>query len=110
MRLPRLRRFSIRVLALLLGLLEVDDEVIAADYALTQQNLGQIIERLSLTDGYKAMLAALPPDTLHAQHDTMLLFLDKLRAQHGSLRGYARAAGMTEDVLQRLADRLLASG
>ena len=59
------------VSAILLGLLGVPDEVIVADYAATQENLDAIIERLMSTEGYHDMLSALPPDTLHAEPQTM---------------------------------------
>jgi protein-tyrosine phosphatase len=95
------------VSAILLALLDTDDETIAGDYALTQENLDAIIDRLNETDGYQTMLAALPPDTLHARPDTILDFLAQLRGKYGSMHGYARAAGVAEGTLDRLAARLL---
>jgi protein-tyrosine phosphatase len=93
--------------AVLLGLLGVRDEVIVADYAATQDNIDAIIERLMATEGYQAMLSALPPDTLHAQPETMISFLDRVRSEYGSMRAYARAAGVTDDAMQQLEGRLL---
>jgi protein-tyrosine phosphatase len=95
------------VSAVLLGLLGVPDEVIVADYAATQENLDAIIARLLETQGYQAMLSALPPDTLHAEGATMLEFLQRMRAEYGSLRDYARDAGVSDAALERLAARLL---
>lgn len=95
------------VSAILLGLLGVPDEVIVADYVATQDNLDAIIERLMAAEGYQHMLAALPPDTLHAEPETMLGFLARLRERHGSLRGYALGAGLDEAALVRLTSRLL---
>lgn len=95
------------VSAVLLGLLGVPDEVIVADYAATQENLDAIIARLLETKGYQAMLSALPPDTLHAEGATMLEFLTRMRAEYGSLRDYARDAGVTDAALARLETRLL---
>jgi protein-tyrosine phosphatase len=95
------------VSAVILGLLGVDDEVIVADYALTQDNLDQIIERLLSTTGYQTMLRALPPDTLHAQPQTMISLLDKLRAKYGSMQGYAEAAGVPVAATERLRRRLV---
>jgi protein-tyrosine phosphatase len=91
----------------LLGVLGVPDEVIVADYVATQENLPAIVDRLLSTEGYQTMLAALPPDTLHAEAETMQSFLDRLRAQHGSLQDYALAAGVSAATLDRLAARLL---
>lgn len=97
------------VSAVLLGLLGVRDEVIVADYAATRENLDAIIGRLLESKGYQAMLAALPPDTLHAEAETMMAFLEGVRGRHGSMRGYARAAGVGEQTLERLVSRLLES-
>jgi protein-tyrosine phosphatase len=96
------------VSAVILGLLGVEDDVIVADYALTQENLDQIIDRLTATEGYQAMLAALPPDTLHAQPETMIALLEKIEAKYGSMEGYAVAAGVGPQAIDRLRDRLLA--
>jgi hypothetical protein len=90
-----------------LGALGVRDEIIVADYAATQQNLEAIVERLLSTEGYQTMLAALPPDTMHAEPGTMIDLLARLRERYGSVRDYARAAGVAEATLARLEDRLL---
>jgi protein-tyrosine phosphatase len=95
------------VSAIILGLLGVADEIVVADYAMTQENLDQIIERLLATEGYQSMLAALPPDTLHAEPATMLSLLAKVGARYGSMRGYALAAGVAEATIERLRARLL---
>jgi protein-tyrosine phosphatase len=96
--------------AVLLGLLGVPEEVIVADYAATQENLDAIIARLLETKGYQAMLSELPPDTLHAEGATMLEFLQRMRAEYGSLREYARDAGVHDAALARLETRLLERG
>ena len=93
--------------AVLLGLLGVRDEIIVADYAATQENIDAIIDRLMATEGYQAMLSALPPDTLHAQPETMVTFLERVRAQYGSMLDYARSAGVADEAVQKLATRLL---
>ena len=93
--------------AVVLGLLGVRDEIIVADYAATQENIDAIIDRLMATEGYQAMLGALPPDTLHAQPETMVTFLDRVRAEYGSMQDYARSAGVADEAVQKLAARLL---
>jgi protein-tyrosine phosphatase len=93
--------------AVLLGLLDVPDEVIVADYVATQENLDAIIARLLETEGYQAMLAALPPDTLHAEGVTMIDFLQRMRAEYGSMQAYARDAGVDDAALRHLETRLL---
>jgi protein-tyrosine phosphatase len=88
--------------AVLLGLLDVPDEVIVADYAATQENLDAIVDRLMSLDGYRQMLASLPPDTLHARPETMVSLLARLRERFGSIEGYAREAGVGDDAIARL--------
>ncbi|MFQ5665406.1 MAG: tyrosine-protein phosphatase [Candidatus Binatia bacterium] len=95
------------VSAVVLGLLGVEDDAIVADYALTQDNLYQIVARLEAAEGYQTMLAALPPDTLHAQPETMRALLGKVKATYRSMEGYALAAGIPAGEIQRLRDRLL---
>lgn len=93
--------------AILLG---VPDDVIVADYVATRENLDAIVDRLSALEGYRAMLAALPPDTMHANPETMVEFLERLRAAHRSVEVYARHAGVTADAISRLRGRLLVEG
>jgi protein-tyrosine phosphatase len=93
--------------AVLLGVLGVKDEIIVADYAATQENLDAIIERLMASEGYQTMLSALPPDTLHAQPETMITLLARVRERYGSMRDYARAAGVSDASIHRLEARLL---
>jgi hypothetical protein len=95
------------VSAVLLGLLGVPDPVIVADYAATKENLDAIVERLMSTEGYYEMLSALPPDTMHAEPETMAGFLTRLRAAYGSVDAYARAAGVSDESIDGLRARLL---
>jgi len=94
--------------AILLGLLGVPDAIIVADYAATQENLDAIIDRLMASEGYQEMLEALPPDTLHAEPDTMVALLEKLRLNYGSMREYVRAIGVSDENVASLESRLLA--
>jgi protein-tyrosine phosphatase len=93
--------------AVLLGALGVRDEVIATDYAATRQNLDAIIERLMNMDAYQTMLQALPSDTLHAEPETMLSFLQRMRDRYGSMQEYLVEAGVPQTVLLQLEARLL---
>lgn len=95
------------VSAVLLGLLGVPDPVIVADYAATKENLDAIVERLMATEGYYEMLSALPPDTMHAEPETMAGFLTRLRETHGTMADYARAAGVSDEAIDGLRARLL---
>jgi len=93
--------------AIVLGLLGVPDDVIVADYVATQDNLDAIVERLNSLEGYRTMLAELPPDTMHANPETMMEFLERMRSRHGTMERYAREAGLSDDVVARLRARLL---
>jgi protein-tyrosine phosphatase len=93
--------------AILLGVLGVPDAVIVADYAATKENLDAIVERLMARKGYRTVLRDLPADTLHAEPETMIEFLELIRAEYGSMRDYARQAGVRIATIDRLHDRLL---
>ncbi len=93
--------------AVLLGILGVSDEIIVADYAASRENLDAIIERLLASKGYQDMLAALPPDTMHAEPETMITLLARVRERYGSMRDYARAAGVSDATLAHLEARVL---
>ena len=93
--------------AILLGLLGVRDEIIAADYAATQENLDAIIDRLAESEGYREVLDKLPADTLHAEPETMFSLLQQLRDGYGSVRDYARDIGLNDSEIARLHARLL---
>jgi protein-tyrosine phosphatase len=95
------------VSAVLLGALGVADELIVADYALSQRHLEEIVDRLLASPGYREMLEVLPPDTLHAEPETMERLLARVRERYGSMRGYLLAGGVGEPVLDRLAETLL---
>lgn len=95
------------VSAVLLGLLGVADEIIVADYAATQESLEAIVDRLMSLEGYRTMLSALPPDTLHANPETMATLLERLRGRWGSVEDYAQAAGVDADSIARLRARLV---
>ncbi len=93
--------------AVLLGLLGVTDDIIVVDYVATRQNLDAIIDRLMASKGYRTTLSMLPPETLHAEPETMIDLLERIRAQYGSVREYALYAGVAEHSIESLEGRLL---
>jgi protein tyrosine/serine phosphatase len=95
--------------AILLGLLGVREEIIVADYAATQQNLQEIVDRLLQSEGYREVLDSLPADTMHAEPETMFSLLRQIRQRYGSIRGYARDIGLEDAEIDRLEARLLES-
>jgi len=92
--------------ALLLGLVGVDDAQIAEDYALSEAGLA---------DELDASLAAAPDDeerarlvrSYGARPETMLSTLAHLRARHGGAEAYLARAGLVSADIERIRERLL---
>jgi protein-tyrosine phosphatase len=92
------------VCALTLALLGVSDEDIAADYALTTEAMRPLTEYLlkknpEVVRGNEHMFDS-PPDA-------MRMFLDDLRALHGSVEEYVREIGLTDDEVAAMRGHLL---
>jgi protein tyrosine/serine phosphatase len=95
------------IAAALLGALDVVDEDVIDDYAETRRSLDRIHARLRESEGYQYVFTELPPETLHAEPETMAGLLARVRAAHGSMEGYLRASGVTAETLGQLRARLL---
>ncbi len=95
------------IAAVLLGLLDVDEEHIVEDYVFTSRVLDRIIERLERSTSYQKVFEHLPPDTFHAEPESMLSFLRRVREAHGSVREFALQGGLSARTLERLEERLL---
>jgi protein tyrosine/serine phosphatase len=92
------------VCALALALLGVSDEDIAADYALTTAAMNSLTAYLmekhpSAVLGNEHMFDS-PPDA-------MLMFLDDLRALHGTIEDYVRDIGLTAQEIASMRGHLL---
>lgn len=96
------------VAAVLLGLLGVSDDDIVADYALTQDVMPMMLARWR-TSSTQPDEREFPAHVLRAEADTMRRLLDLIEAEHGSLRGYARAGGITDEIVDALQAHLLES-
>jgi len=94
--------------ALVLDLLGVADDVVAADYVLS-------VDSRRARDAYlreheperAAFFASLPASVLAIDASTMELFLRELRARHGSVRALLEAGGAPAAALDRLVDDLV---
>ena len=96
------------VAAVLLGLLGVPDEDIAADYALSEAALAAFRRRAEEQDpDVAAWLSRVPPQLLQARPEAMLDFLGWLRERHGSIDGYVRSIGVGDATVAALRLRLL---
>jgi hypothetical protein len=85
----------------------VREEIIVADYAATRDALDAIVKRLMSSEGYQGMFDELPPDTLHADPETMEGFLARVRAEFGGMAGYAREIGIDDADVARLRARMV---
>ena len=96
------------VIAMLLSLLGVDDEVIVADYHVTTKNMAPVLERIRTAPVFKENGLAYAPDWIFASDpETMREFLMRLRAAHGDAEQWALAAGLSPDEIARLRETLL---
>ncbi|GIF50922.1 protein-tyrosine-phosphatase [Asanoa ferruginea] len=92
------------VCALTLSLVGVSDDDVAADYALSTA----ASERFSAWLRASLPSAEVPPAPfMSSPAAAMHLFLEELRAEHGSIEGYAKHAGLTEADLAALRSHLL---
>jgi protein-tyrosine phosphatase len=94
--------------ALVLGSLRVDSAIIAADYGLTQQAMQRLVvwareHQPELADLY----ATMPPRFAAADPRAMAVILADIEREHGSVRAYAQAIGVSEAALGRLEIELL---
>lgn len=96
------------VAAVLLGLLGVQDEDIAADYALSEAALAAFRRRAEEQDpDVAAWLSRVPPQLLESRPESMLDLLAWLREHHGSIEGYADSIGVSAATIAALRVRLL---
>ena len=97
------------VAALLLSSLGVPDEVIVADYELSNLSLARAVAWAEPNDPeWAARDGDVPAVAASRRHpETMQAFLDILRERHGSIDRYLIDAGLEPDVLERCASRLL---
>ncbi|KAJ2472824.1 hypothetical protein GGI02_001304 [Coemansia sp. RSA 2322] len=88
------------VAMLLLGILGVDDDVIAADYARSQGNLEPVRQRMELLE---MGAVGLPPAFCDSPEFVMRSLLRHIKSNYGSVRGYLRSAGMKEQEINTIA-------
>jgi protein-tyrosine phosphatase len=94
------------VSAMVLSLLDVPDDEIANDYALTALSEPAYIAWMRSVDPASAAKAQ-PPFYTQTPADAMRLTMAELRDRHGTPRDYLLRSGMTEQTLQRLRSGLI---
>lgn len=95
------------VAALLLSLLGVDDETIAADYALTSEHIDELVERHRAQA--EATGAAIEVDDAFLAAEAMVMrnVLTEMRARYGSAEAYLQAHGLEPEASAALRASLL---
>jgi protein-tyrosine phosphatase len=94
------------VVALALAVAGVPKSVIAADYAVTESQIGAIIAHLAKSDLYTREVSRperIPPPT----EDIMLAVLEAVDAEFGGVLAWLQAHGWTDADTQRLRSKLL---
>lgn len=92
--------------ALLLRLLEVPDETIVLDYALTDRNMQRLMERWT-TEGAAITTGQYPAHYMRANPETMERFLQALDVTFGSANDYLLEAGLSADQAVAIRTRLV---
>lgn len=87
--------------ALLLDSAGVEQPAIVADYALTGERLGPILDRLA-SRAAPGELQSVPASRLAVDASTMQRFLTRLHERFGGAAGWARSAGMDPSAVARL--------
>jgi protein-tyrosine phosphatase len=96
------------IAALLLDLLGVPDEVIGADYVLTDASRERSGPWIKANEPqYAALLAQIPADRRASRAENILGFLERVRDTHDSAQGFLAELGVSEDRLEELRGRLL---
>ncbi len=94
------------VVAMALTVAGAEAEVVAADYAITQERNGPLIDEYLATIHDEALreqvreLSATPASNI-------LIVLEHLESRHGSVEAYLRAGGLTDEQVRRLRGRLV---
>ncbi|HET6794287.1 MAG TPA: tyrosine-protein phosphatase [Acidimicrobiales bacterium] len=96
------------VAALVLSLLGVPDDDVAADYALSEGAVGRMVDWLSVHRPEMAeRMVALPEAFRSAPPEAMHRTLEHLRSDHGGPEGFVASLGVAPGVVERLREVLL---
>lgn len=93
--------------ALILELCGVPRDVIVADYVLTAERIGLIMDRYRADPRFAERIAKVPASRFGVEAITMERFLDRLAADFGGARQFAVDAGVPPEALTSLVDHLV---
>jgi len=95
------------LVAVLLGVLGVDDETIVTDYTLSARAMSTLRRRLADRHPEAREQIEQAAELFSAEPSNISSLLDELRRRHGSIEGYARAAGVSDPEMEELREVLL---
>jgi protein-tyrosine phosphatase len=95
------------VAALLLSLLGVDDETVAADYALTSEHIDELVERHRAQAEAHGSSVEVDDAQLRAEAAVMRIVLAEMRDRYGSAEAYLESHGLEPEAVAALRDSLL---
>ena len=93
--------------AVTLALLGVPDDTIIADYVLSGPAITALRERWRVRNPESSVELDDHPETFSAAPINIAWLFERLRAEHGSIEGYAESAGVGADVVDQLRRSLL---
>jgi protein tyrosine/serine phosphatase len=95
------------VVAVALSLAGVRREAVVADYARSAERIDGVLARLQATKTYGPSLAGTSADAIRPVAGSMERFLDHVDREYGGPHGLAMSLGVEEEVVARLAARLV---
>lgn len=95
------------LVAIVLEAVGVDRETIVADYALTNERIERIFDRLAARETYAADVRRIGLDAHRVDAASMTAVLDVVAEKWGGAVGYLRAAGLLTSELTGLRERLV---
>ena len=94
--------------AVILSLLGVDDDDVAADYGLSGEGMSRMVDWVRENDPeWLEAMQDQPTAFLGAPAEVMHRVLESVRLEHGSMEGYVARLGVAGDVVDRMRDHLL---
>lgn len=93
--------------ALVLRLLDVDDEIIVADYMRSSAAMPRMVKRFATWPTYRLHMAHAPPDAYRVEEIPLRTFLHHLDHELGGAHAWVEANGVSSLSLRRLMENLL---